>query len=171
MRPHCCREQTGQHPNVILEKLNQSSHLSPVVDKEYIGIPFFIVCNKRSMLRGVTPGKIKVQPRSSGSPRCSHRILISGQKTMTWRPQIRKLWTYLSQFGNLRPRHNNCTETNVWHAWFMVNTNAITPLNIIFFWERPSPGISYDARETIWKKRKFIVNVFQLVRETLTIKL
>lgn len=67
MRPHCCWEQTGQYPNVILEKLNQSSHLSPVVDKKYIGIPFFIVCNKRSMLRGVTPGKIKVQPRSSAA--------------------------------------------------------------------------------------------------------
>lgn len=52
MRPHCCWEQTGQYPNVILEKLNQSSHLFPVVDKEYIGIPFFMVCNKRSMLRG-----------------------------------------------------------------------------------------------------------------------
>lgn len=31
----------------------------------------------------------------------------------------------------------------------MVNTNTITPLNIIFFWERPSPGIGYDALKQI----------------------
>lgn len=80
MRPHCCWEQTGQYPNVILEKLNKSSHLSPVVDKEYIGIPFFIVCNKRSMLRGVTPGKIRFNREAAAVHDVATGFLFLGRK-------------------------------------------------------------------------------------------